>query len=83
MKITARLFAVLREKAGTSRVSLDLFQGATVADAIRELNQRYPLLVNGDLPIMFAVNSEYVQESHPLQDGDEMALIPPVSGGAA
>ena len=81
MKITARLFAALREKAGTSQVSLDLSQGATVADAIQELNHRYPLLVDSALPTMFAVNAEYVQGSHTLQAGDEMALIPPVSGG--
>ncbi len=82
MKISARLFASLREKAGTSRVALDLSQGATVADAIQELNRRFPSLVNSALPTMFAVNAEYVQDTHTLRDGDEMALIPPVSGGA-
>jgi molybdopterin converting factor subunit 1 len=81
MKISARLFASLREKTGTSQVVLDLAQGATVADAIQELNRLFPSLVGSAFPTMFAVNAEYVQDSHPLQDGDEMALIPPVSGG--
>ena len=82
MKSSVRLIASRREKAGTSRVALDRSQGDTVADAIQELNRRFPSLVNSALPTMFAVNAEYVQDTHTLRDGDEMALIPPVSGGA-
>ena len=81
MNITTRLFAAFREKAGTSEVALALPNTATVSDALAELTLRYPSLLDG-IPTMIAVNAEYVQESHPLQDGDEVALIPPVSGGA-
>ena len=82
MEITVRLFAVLREHAGAGQLSLELPDGATVADAVAEL-RRGPL---GGLPpaapFVAAVEREYVREDHPLAAGDELALVPPVSGGA-
>ena len=81
MNITTKLFAAFRERAGTSEVALELHSAATVSDALAELILRYPYLLDG-IPTMIAVNAEYVHESYPLQDGDEVALIPPVSGGA-
>jgi molybdopterin synthase catalytic subunit len=73
--ITIRLFAGLRERAGTGK--LELANIATVADV-------WPALDLGDEPggLLYAVNRMYVERSHPLQDGDEVAVIPPVSGGA-
>ena len=75
VRVSVRLFAGLRELAGTGRLELE--DVATVADV-------WPKLALGDEPggLMYAVNREYVERSHPLQDGDEVALIPPVSGGA-
>jgi MoaE-MoaD fusion protein len=72
--VTVRLFAGLRERAGWSRREVD---AATVADV-------WPALELGDEPdgLLYAVNKEYAQRHHPLADGDEVALIPPVSGGA-
>jgi MoaE-MoaD fusion protein len=77
MEVTVRLFAILRERAGTSELSLDLAEGARVGDALDELAE----LAEG-LPLVMAVNREYAGEEHVLQAGDELALIPPVSGGS-
>jgi len=75
MRVTVRLFAGLRELAGRSRLELE---GVTsVADV-------WPRLGLGDEPpgLLYAVNREYVAPEHALADGDEVALIPPVSGGS-
>ena len=78
-----RLFAVLREKAGRDEVELELAEGATVADAIDALGDVAGLDgVLGRLPVRMAVNRDYASEATPLGSGDELALIPPVSGGA-
>lgn len=81
MDITVVLFAVLREHAGSAALDLRLDAGATVADAITEL-RRGPLR---GLPeraaFVAAVAREYVDRGHELRDGDELALVPPVSGG--
>ena len=82
MKAHVKLFAILREKAGTSDLTLELPEAATVADLLEEVTSRYPELLDSASHTMVAVNTEYVQETQPLRDGDEVALIPPVSGGA-
>ena len=83
MKATVRLFAILREKAGTSETTVDLPEYSTVADLLAAIESRYPGLSASVSHTMIAVNTEYVEETHPLRDGDEVALIPPVSGGGA
>jgi len=84
MKVQVRLFAMLREGAGRETVELRLPPGATTADALDELAHR-PVL--GELlermPARLAVNREIVATATPLEESDELALIPPVSGGAA
>jgi molybdopterin synthase catalytic subunit/molybdopterin converting factor small subunit len=74
MQVTVRLFAGLRERAGWSSREID---AATVADV-------WPALGLGDEPagLLYAVNRAYVERGHELAEGDEVALIPPVSGGA-
>jgi MoaE-MoaD fusion protein len=81
MKVKIVLFAKPRELVGQPNVDLALPAGATAADAWSQLSSRYDL---GPLPRSFrcAVNSEYAGWDDPLQDGDELAVIPPVSGGA-
>jgi molybdenum cofactor biosynthesis protein MoaC/molybdopterin converting factor subunit 1 len=83
VKITVLLFATLRRRAGTESVDLDLAEGATAADALAALAARDGLrdLIER-LPLRVAVNREYVPESTALAAGDEVAVIPPVSGGA-
>jgi molybdopterin synthase catalytic subunit len=77
MIVRVRLFASLRERAGTSEVELDLPDGARVADALEEMHD-----IAGGVPVVMAVNREYADATAPLSAGDELALIPPVSGGA-
>jgi molybdopterin converting factor subunit 1 len=79
MVVRIRLFAQLRERAGASELSLELPDGACVRDALADA--RVASLAEG-LPLVLAVNREYAAEDVPLAPGDELALIPPVSGGA-
>ena len=81
MTITIRLFALLKDRAGTDRISLDLPEKSTIATAVEELRHRIPGLGDRLNSIAFALNRSYTQPNTPLQDGDELALIPPVSGG--
>jgi molybdopterin converting factor subunit 1 len=80
--VTVRLFAMLRERAGRDAFELELAEGATVADALEALRDRDDL---GEMlermPVMSAVNREYAASETRLAPGDELALIPPVSGG--
>lgn len=71
-----RLFAALRERAGSARVAVELVDGATVGDV-------WPLLALGDEPpgMLYAVNRAYADRAEELSEGDEVAVIPPVSGG--
>jgi molybdopterin synthase catalytic subunit len=77
MQVTVRLFAMLRERAGASEVEVELPEGARVRDALAALDG----LADG-MPVVMAVNREYAKEDAPLGEGDELALIPPVSGGS-
>jgi MoaE-MoaD fusion protein len=78
MEVTVRLFAMLRERAGAREVTLELPEGARVRDALSKLGS-----IAEGLPLVMAVNREYADEDQPLDAGDELALIPPVSGGEA
>ena len=71
-----KLFAVLRERAGASQVTLELPEGARVRDAIESLAD-----VAAGVPVVMAVNREYADEDVVLSADDELALVPPVSGG--
>ena len=77
MRVKIRLFASLRQRAGTDSLTLELADGASVGDALGEL-----AWVIGDLRVALAVNREYAVASTLLHADDELALIPPVSGGA-
>jgi len=77
--VRIRLFAQLRERAGASELSLELPDGARVRDALAA--EAVASLAEG-LPLVMAVNREYASADVPLAAGDELALIPPVSGGA-
>ena len=81
MDVTVRLFASLREHAGAGTVTLDLAEGATVADAIVALRGGALAGLPENAPFVTAVAREYVKPDHGLVDGDELALVPPVSGG--
>jgi MoaE-MoaD fusion protein len=80
--VRVRLFAILRELAGRESIEVDLAEGATVADALRALSELPALAgVLDRLPVAMAVNREYATAETRLGEQDELALIPPVSGG--
>jgi molybdopterin synthase catalytic subunit/molybdopterin converting factor small subunit len=78
MVVHVRLFAALRERAGRDAIELELPDGALVSDALAAVDD-----LARDLPLVLAVNREYAAPGDVLAPGDELALIPPVSGGAA
>ena len=82
MKVSLRLFAGLKDRAGRSEIEVDgLEEGLDVAALKREIERRYPAL--GSLAqVRAAVGTEYATESRKLAEGDALALIPPVSGGS-
>ncbi|MGI8712059.1 MAG: molybdenum cofactor biosynthesis protein [Solirubrobacteraceae bacterium] len=77
MQVRIRLFAGLRERAGADELSLELPEGAMVGDALVAVEH-----LTAGLPVVMAVNQEYADERLRLNSGDELALIPPVSGGS-
>ncbi|WP_428264258.1 molybdenum cofactor biosynthesis protein [Haliangium sp.] len=82
MKIQVRYFAVFRERLGREEESIELPEGADVAVALEHLGQRHPVIADLRGRFQSAVNQAMVPTSTPLRDGDELALIPPVAGGA-
>jgi molybdopterin converting factor small subunit len=82
MRVSVRLFALLRERAGSSSIDIELPERATVQDALNVLRERRELAdVLARTPVRMAVNREYVEPGDALQAGDELALTTPVSGG--
>ena len=77
MTVRVRLFAMLRERAGSDRVELELPDGANVGDALAALSD-----VTAGITCVMAVNRDYAPADRVLVAGDELALIPPVSGGS-
>ena len=82
MRVTVKLFAAYRERAGKSDTALELPDGSTVGFLAQEMVRLYPGLPQDASRLVVAVNRDYRRHGHALQDGDEVALIPPVSGGA-
>ncbi|MGD0197150.1 MAG: molybdenum cofactor biosynthesis protein MoaE [Solirubrobacteraceae bacterium] len=83
MNVEIRLFAMLRERASTGRIEVELADGATVAQVLERLEESGPLAgLIGRLPVRMAVNRELASPDTVLSQDDELALIPPVSGGA-
>jgi molybdopterin synthase catalytic subunit/molybdopterin converting factor small subunit len=78
VEVTVKLFAILRERAGARELTLELPEGARVQDALDSLGS----LADG-LPLVMAINRQYADAEARLAPDDELALIPPVSGGEA
>ncbi len=81
MMVTVKLFAVVREKAGRSEIRLELPYGSTVNAARDALSKSLPDAAHYLARCAVAVNQTYASPDAPLRDGDELAVIPPVSGG--
>jgi len=81
-RLTVRLFARLGDIAGTRETQVELGEGLRAVDVYRLLCEQHPEMAGLNGSLMYAVNAEYVDAQTPLTAGDELALIPPVSGGA-
>ncbi|HVT91112.1 MAG TPA: molybdopterin converting factor subunit 1 [Tepidisphaeraceae bacterium] len=81
MQVTARFFAILKDRAGVAELILELPAGATVTSAIELIVKQFPAIQSDLKRAAFAVNRNYTNTDLVLSDGDELALIPPVSGG--
>jgi molybdopterin converting factor subunit 1 len=81
MKVRVRFFAALREAMGSVQEEHELASGSTVQDLIASLVKAYPALGSRLGSVRAAVNRSYVRGDARLQDGDEVALVPPVGGG--
>ncbi len=82
MKITIKLFATLRQLTGWSSRSMELPTGATLSTLLAQLSDEYPQLNLNERTFYAAINQEYAEREQPLSDGDEVALLPPMSGGS-
>jgi len=81
MRVTVLLFARLRDIAGASHLAREVAPNATIGTVWRELAGEYPALGQYERSISSAVNADYARMDRPLCDGDEVAFLPPVSGG--
>jgi sulfur-carrier protein len=81
MRVTVRLFAQLRDLAGTSDVECDVPDGASVEDVWHMLLRDRPALASFTRALSIAVNLDYARMNAPVHEGDEVAFLPPVSGG--
>ena len=81
MRVTVRLFARLRDIAGAAELARDLAPGATIRDLWRQLAAEFPELEHYERSISSAINADYARMDHVIGEGDEIAFLPPVSGG--
>ena len=81
MRVTVRLFARLRDIAGSGDLAREAPPGATIGDVWRDRVAEYPEMARYDSSISTAVNADYAKMTARLSDGDEVAFLPPVSGG--
>lgn len=82
MQVTVRCFAGAREAVGQATFQMEVPEGTTAGDLLGRLASAHPRLQGVAPHLLLSVNREYVDRSAPLKPGDEVALIPPVSGGA-
>jgi molybdopterin converting factor subunit 1 len=81
MRVTVRLFARLRDIAGASELARDIGPGSTIGSVWEQLAREFPELARYERSISSAVNADYARMDQELRDGDEVAFLPPVSGG--
>src|SRR5262249_15403230 len=81
MRVTVRLFARLREIAGATEMAREVVSGTTIGGVWRQLVSDFPALGPYERSISSAINLEYARMDTEVRDGDEVAFLPPVSGG--
>lgn len=80
IQITLRCFASVRETLGTDEMKLEVAAGTSIDGLRKKLGEKHPALLR--LPVAFAINRDYARADSQLSDGDEVAFIPPISGGS-
>lgn len=83
MRVTVRLFARLRDIAGAAELTRDVEAGATIGTVWRELVREFPEMARYETSISSARNADYARMNEDVREGDEVAFLPPVSGGCA
>src|SRR5438552_16045898 len=83
MQVRLLFFATLKDIVGTRQMQLEMPAGATVSDVLSHLESSYPRMKDYRPVVLTAINEEYVDQGAAVQDGDELSLFPPVSGGEA
>ena len=81
MRVTVKLFARLRDIAGTPELTREVASGATVGSLWQQIATEFPEIASYERSISTAVNADYARRNQVLADGDEVAFLPPVSGG--
>jgi molybdopterin converting factor subunit 1 len=81
VRVTVKLFARLRDVAGTAEMTRDIESGSTVRTVWRQLSAEFPEFALYERSISTAVNADYARMDQALVEGDEVAFLPPVSGG--
>jgi molybdopterin converting factor subunit 1 len=81
VRVTVRLFARLRDIAGAAELARDVGPDATIGTVWNDLIREFPELARYERSISTAVNADYARMDHAVRDGDEVAFLPPVSGG--
>jgi molybdopterin converting factor subunit 1 len=81
MRVTVRLFARLRDIAGAAELAREVAPGSTIGTIWQQLARDFPELARYERSISSALNADYARMDRPVSDGDEVAFLPPVSGG--
>ena len=81
MRVTVRLFARLRDITGSAEIAREIAPGATIGTIWQQLVREFPDLAGYERSISSALNADYARMDWTVNDGDEIAFLPPVSGG--
>jgi molybdopterin converting factor small subunit len=81
MKVRAEFYSRLKEIVDASSLELSLAEDATVNDLFEQLTESYPKLRDFERSVLFGIGVEFVDRNHPLNEGDTIAIMPPVQGG--
>jgi MoaD family protein len=81
MTVRVQFWSYFKELAGGAEATVTLAEGATIADLLHDLHRRFPPLAAARNSTLVAVGVDYQPRTHPLKDGDEVSLFPPVQGG--
>jgi len=81
IQVEVLYFHILRERTGRERDRIELQSGQRISALLKQLYAKYPQIMCHDRSLMIAVNEEFARRGRILEDGDEVALLPPVSGG--